>query len=87
MLKGSIGKFGISPSKTIVPSRQNPREYIEKCMIGVKLLINFMIKSIDRIPLSSIELLDAPLSPLKTHVKILKQKLPADFFTKKPAIR
>ncbi len=35
-----------------------------------------MIKNIDRIPLSSIELLEEPLSPLKNNIKILKKKLP-----------
>lgn len=39
-----------------------------------------MIKNIDRIPLSSIELAEDPLSPLKAHIKILKKKLPEDFF-------
>lgn len=41
------------------------------------------MKRIDRLPLSSIELGEPTLSPIKPHIKILKQKLPADFFNKK----
>lgn len=35
-----------------------------------------MIKNFDRIPLSNIEIIDEPLSPIKAHIKILKKKLP-----------
>lgn len=45
-----------------------------------------MLRNYDRIPFSSIELVEAPLSPVKTNIKILKQKLPADFFTKRHGI-
>lgn len=54
--------------------------------IFVSLLINFMLRNYDRIPFSSIELVEAPLSPVKPNIKILKQKLPADFFTKRHGI-
>lgn len=54
-------------------SQTMPFQYI---LSFVNLFINFMIKNIDRIPLSSIELLEEPLSPLKNNIKILKKKLP-----------
>lgn len=40
-----------------------------------------MIKNIDRIPLSSIQFSSEPPSPIKPHIKIVKKKLPMDFFT------
>jgi|JI7StandDraft_1071085.scaffolds.fasta_scaffold261032_1 hypothetical protein len=45
-----------------------------------------MIKNIDRIPLSNIELKEEAFSPIKHNIKILKRKLPEDFFFSRPAI-
>jgi len=45
-----------------------------------------MIKKFDRIPLSNIQEAEQPSSPIKNTIKILKQKLPLDFFIRKTPI-
>lgn len=50
-----------------------------KCLF-VSLFIKFMSKKIGRVPLSSLDCQSQPQSPTKTSIKILRQKLPSDFF-------
>ena len=45
-----------------------------------------MLKKFDRIPLSNIQEAEQSTSPIKNTIKILKEKLPNDFFARKTPI-
>ena len=53
---------------------------MEKFLI---LFINFMIKKVERIPLSKIEIFEEIANSPKRPIKISSQKLPHDFFSSK----